>query len=220
MDSITPTPVPVSDIDIPINQGNNRAMSRRLSARFPSSKDATYPDDIVNEFGQSPLSGSRRGMDPGTRSRTLNRNSSKAQRGSASARFDPSLSLRKSGTNSEDEEDESEDEENEQESAEEGEENTKGGEEEPVRMSLMSLLAESEGSSYMMGEDEDDDEDDAGGDVGGELNNCCVCQVRHKGAAFVPCGHSFCRLCSRELWVEGGNCPLCNNFILEILDIF
>ncbi|PON70817.1 RING/U-box superfamily protein [Parasponia andersonii] len=28
------------------------------------------------------------------------------------------------------------------------------------------------------------------------------------------------RLCSRELWVSRGNCPLCNGFILEILDIF
>ncbi|GFZ20126.1 RING/U-box superfamily protein [Actinidia rufa] len=27
-------------------------------------------------------------------------------------------------------------------------------------------------------------------------------------------------LCSRELWVQRGNCPLCNGFILEILDIF
>ncbi|KAG6411885.1 hypothetical protein SASPL_124538 [Salvia splendens] len=43
---------------------------------------------------------------------------------------------------------------------------------------------------------------------------------RHKGAAFDPCGHSFCRLCSREMWVQGGNCPLCNNYVLEILDIF
>ncbi|XP_060174270.1 uncharacterized protein LOC132604933 [Lycium barbarum] len=219
MDSITTTPVPTSDI--PINQGNNRAMSHRLSARFPSSKDATYPDDIVNEFGHSPLSGSRRGMETGTRSRTLNRNSSKAHRGSASAKFDPSVSMRRSGMHSEDDEEESEEDENEEESVEDGDESTKEGGEEPVRMSLMALLAESEGSSYMMGEDEDEDEDDGGGDVGGgELNNCCVCQVRHKGAAFVPCGHSFCRLCSRELWVEGGNCPLCNNFILEILDIF
>nr|GMD28016.1 LON peptidase N-terminal domain and RING finger protein 3-like [Ipomoea batatas] len=44
--------------------------------------------------------------------------------------------------------------------------------------------------------------------------------LRHKGEPFVPCGHTFCRLCSRELWAEKGNCPLCNNFILEILDIF
>ncbi|KAH0657554.1 VID27-like protein [Solanum tuberosum] len=200
MDSIT-----TSTSDIPINQGNNRSINRRLSARFPSSKDATYPDDIGNEFG--------------SRNRTLNRNASKAQRGSPSTKFDPSMSMRRSETGSECEEDESEEEENEEESAEEGEETKEG--EEPVRMSLMALLAESEGSSYMMGEDEDDDEDDGGGDVGGDnLNNCCVCQVRHKGAAFVPCGHSFCRLCSRELWVEGANCPLCNNFILEILDIF
>ncbi|GFQ02708.1 hypothetical protein PHJA_002414700 [Phtheirospermum japonicum] len=68
-------------------------------------------------------------------------------------------------------------------------------------------------------EDDDDDEEEEGG---GEYNSCCVCMVRHKGTAFVPCGHSFCRLCSREMWVEerGNNCPLCNNYILEILDIF
>ncbi|CAN1842000.1 hypothetical protein LINPERHAP1_LOCUS36700 [Linum perenne] len=35
--------------------------------------------------------------------------------------------------------------------------------------------------------------------------------VRHKGAALIPCGHTFCRLCSRELWVQRGNCPLNNN---------
>ncbi|KAK6785937.1 hypothetical protein RDI58_014462 [Solanum bulbocastanum] len=204
MDSISTTPVPASDI--PINQGNNRSINRRLSARFPSSKDAMYPDDIGNEFG--------------SRNRTLNRNASKAQRGNPSMKFDPSMSMRRSETGSEYEEDESEEEEENEEESAEGEE-TKEGEEPVVRMSLMALLAESEGSSYMMGEDEDEDEDDGGGDVGGDnLNNCCVCQVRHKGAAFVPCGHSFCRLCSRELWVEGANCPLCNNFILEILDIF
>ncbi|XP_059296581.1 uncharacterized protein LOC132049692 [Lycium ferocissimum] len=110
---------------------------------------------------------------------------------------------------------------------------------EPVRMSLIALLTENDGdgSAYMIGdedeeEDEDNDDDDgdevAGVDVGvgvgvgagGEYNNCCVCMVRHKGAAFIPCGHTFCRLCSRELWVQRGNCPLCNNFILEVLDIF
>lgn len=198
MDSITTTPVPASDI--PINQGNNRLINRRLSARFPSSKDATYPDDVGTEFG--------------SRSRTLSRNASKAQRG----KFDLSRSMKRGGEDEEDE-DEEEDEENQEERAEEEEETKE--EEEPIRMSLMALLAESEGSSYMMGEDEDEDEDDGDGDVSeNNLNNCCVCQVRHKGAAFVPCGHSFCRLCSRELWVEGANCPLCNNFILEILDIF
>ncbi|CAN4113738.1 unnamed protein product [Withania somnifera] len=159
-------------------------MSRRLSSRFPSNKDSMYPDDIVNEFG--------------TRNRSLNRNPSKVHRGSTTTKFDTSMSMRRSETNTTEYEDE-------EESTEEGD-----GGEKPVRMSLMALLAESK--------EEDEEEDDGGGD--NNLNNCCVCQVRHKGTAFVPCGHSFCRLCSRELWVEGGNCPLCNNFILEILDIF
>lgn len=110
------------------------------------------------------------------------------------------------------------------------------------RMSLMDLLEETdrqmglEGSRYAVGEDEDEEEEDEaeaeaegeyeeeGDDVeenaGGIEHNCCVCMVRHKGAAFIPCGHTFCRLCSRELWVQRGNCPLCNGFILEILDIF
>ncbi|XP_060180310.1 uncharacterized protein LOC132610076 [Lycium barbarum] len=115
---------------------------------------------------------------------------------------------------------------------------------EPVRMSLIALLTENDGdgSAYMIG-DEDEEEDEDNGDdddevagvgaaagagvgvdvsvgAGAEYNNCCVCMVRHKGAAFIPCGHTFCRLCSRELWVQRGNCPLCNNFILEVLDIF
>ncbi|CAI0426597.1 unnamed protein product [Linum tenue] len=99
-------------------------------------------------------------------------------------------------------------------------------------MSLMDLLEETdremgfEGARYVVGEDneqtyyEDDDEDEGGGVVGGTEHTCCVCMVRHKGSAFIPCGHTFCRLCSRELWVQRGNCPLCNGFILEILDIF
>lgn len=68
------------------------------------------------------------------------------------------------------------------------------------------------------------EQEEEGGEEGGVVPvvgyNCCVCMVRHKGAAFIPCGHTFCRMCSRELWVTRGNCPLCNNFILEILDIF
>lgn len=102
------------------------------------------------------------------------------------------------------------------------------GEEAPVRMSLMALLAETDRELGIDGviDDDDDEEDeesvgkDGGGVVGGEYNNCCVCMVRHKGAALIPCGHTFCRLCSRELWVQRGNCPLCNGYILEILDIF
>ncbi|XVF72247.1 hypothetical protein PTKIN_Ptkin12aG0105100 [Pterospermum kingtungense] len=110
------------------------------------------------------------------------------------------------------------------------EENNALAAEEPVRMSLMDLLGES-GSSYTMGEDdeeyddeEDEDEDDEEEKVveasGGIEFTCCVCMVRHKGSAFIPCGHTFCRLCSRELMVQRGNCPLCNGYILEILDIF
>ncbi|KAL1557482.1 hypothetical protein AAHA92_08053 [Salvia divinorum] len=113
----------------------------------------------------------------------------------------------------------------------------------PVRMSLMALLAENdrqmgyESSAYAMDEDEPEEDvnrviEETGtssssaaaaafaGGKGAESENCCVCMVRHKGAAFIPCGHTFCRLCSRELWVQRGNCPLCNNFIVEILDIF
>ncbi|EOX93339.1 PREDICTED: uncharacterized protein LOC18612357 [Theobroma cacao] len=49
---------------------------------------------------------------------------------------------------------------------------------------------------------------------------CCVCMERKKGAAFIPCGHAFCRVCSREVWVNRGSCPVCNRSILDILDIF
>lgn len=105
----------------------------------------------------------------------------------------------------------------------------------PIRMSLMALLEQTDshgddpgvGVSALLEADEDVDEEEAeedsgsGEDGGGKIYvKCCVCMVRHKGAAFIPCGHTFCRLCSRELWVSRGNCPLCNGFILEILDIF
>ncbi|KAL0417472.1 UNVERIFIED_CONTAM: hypothetical protein Sradi_1160700 [Sesamum radiatum] len=108
-------------------------------------------------------------------------------------------------------------------------EDEEGAAEQPARTSLMALLAETdrqmglEGSAYTVAEEEEEEEETTGvsGVVNGvEYNNCCVCMVRHKGAAFIPCGHTFCRLCSRELWVQRGNCPLCNNYILEILDIF
>ena len=109
-----------------------------------------------------------------------------------------------------------------------------GAGQQPVRMSLMDLLEETDRQmgwvSYSAedGEEEEEVEEesgdvhDQGGGGGGGVQEytCCVCMVRHKGAAFIPCGHTFCRLCSRELWVSRGNCPLCNGFILEILDIF
>lgn len=100
------------------------------------------------------------------------------------------------------------------------------------RMSLMALLEETDrqagivGPTYLRPEELEDEEEEVevdveeGGEEGAGEYSCCVCMVRHKGAAFIPCGHTFCRLCSRELWVSRGNCPLCNGFILEILDIF
>ncbi|MQM18683.1 hypothetical protein Taro_051680 [Colocasia esculenta] len=105
-----------------------------------------------------------------------------------------------------------------------------------IRVSLMALLEQTdrqmEGPGFAVSalleaageaeaeEEEEEEEEGPGGDGGGKMYKCCVCMVRHKGAAFIPCGHTFCRLCSRELWVSRGNCPLCNGFILEILDIF
>lgn len=60
-----------------------------------------------------------------------------------------------------------------------------------------------------------------GGRGGGGCDGvCCVCMENSKGAAFIPCGHTFCRVCSRELWISRGSCPICNRSILEILDIF
>lgn len=83
------------------------------------------------------------------------------------------------------------------------------GEGTPLRVSLMRLLEETEGG----------DAEKGGGGVGNDWV-CCVCMGRKKGAAFIPCGHTFCRVCSRELWLNRGTCPLCNRSILEILDIF
>lgn len=84
----------------------------------------------------------------------------------------------------------------------------------PFRMSLMRLLEETAD-----GGDVEAIESGKGGTMGND-SMCCVCMMRKKGAAFIPCGHTFCRVCSRELWLNRGFCPLCNRSILEILDIF
>ncbi|KAA8515562.1 hypothetical protein F0562_018827 [Nyssa sinensis] len=81
----------------------------------------------------------------------------------------------------------------------------------PFRVSLMRLLEETDGV---------DEETEIEGKGVGFDSMCCVCMGRKKGAAFIPCGHTFCRVCSRELWLNRGSCPLCNRLILEILDIF
>lgn len=83
----------------------------------------------------------------------------------------------------------------------------------PSRMSLMRLLHETEG------EDSERENKEKVAEVGND-SVCCVCMGRKKGAAFIPCGHTFCRVCSRELWLNRGSCPLCNRPIFEILDIF
>ncbi|PWZ04447.1 hypothetical protein Zm00014a_006187 [Zea mays] len=135
----------------------------------------------------------------------------------------------------------------EDEDGDEGEDEEEDGEDEgdeektaapAAQMSLMALLGqtdnqwddeeeeeeESGGGAFKKGGGgavgDDDDEDDGDGREDEMVHVCCVCMVRHKGAAFIPCGHTFCRLCSRELWVSRGNCPLCNGFIQEVLDIF
>ncbi|KAI3667929.1 hypothetical protein L6452_42999 [Arctium lappa] len=88
--------------------------------------------------------------------------------------------------------------------------------------SLMSLL-EDYGSNVVEDEDEHDAEPEVvvedEGDIG-DCNICCGCRGKHKGAAFGPCGHTFCRNCTKEFHVSRGNCPTCNNYILEILDIY
>ncbi|XP_057856620.2 uncharacterized protein LOC131065986 [Cryptomeria japonica] len=95
----------------------------------------------------------------------------------------------------------------------------------PLRVSLMTLLEEADdrngtGAPALLEEWDSKDEVAAVNGGGVDDSSCCVCMVRRKGAAFIPCGHTFCRLCTRELWVSRGSCPLCNRCIVEILDIF
>ncbi|KAJ0234117.1 hypothetical protein HA466_0276580 [Hirschfeldia incana] len=96
-------------------------------------------------------------------------------------------------------------------------------------MSLMDLLEETDrqmgltGSRYAMDEEEEDeyeDEEEEDGHVGeGELR-CCICHVYIKGATVTPCGHTFCKLCSKELMAQKSHCPVCVTFVLEFLEIF
>ncbi|KAE8685835.1 Detected protein of confused Function [Hibiscus syriacus] len=97
--------------------------------------------------------------------------------------------------------------------------------EDPVRMSLMEFLQETDligprHTTVNAGDDEENEEKETVAASVGMQHTCCVCMVRHRGAAFIPCGHTFCRVCSRELWVQRGDCPPCSGIIMEILDIF
>lgn len=195
--------IPASDVYVQPNNNssssnsmNNRMMIRRHSARIPASD----PDSTQNPATNQPP------MLQSTESSAAQNNGH-----SAAAEEPPEIV--------------SEEEEGMGETVEGDGPDGEGG---PVRMSLMALLAETDREMGIEGLYDDDDEEveeeeeESGGRNGGagEYNNCCVCMVRHKGAALIPCGHTFCRLCSRELWVQRGNCPLCNGYILEILDIF
>ncbi|KAG8387298.1 hypothetical protein BUALT_Bualt02G0006800 [Buddleja alternifolia] len=177
-----------------------------------------WTSTVTTPTSDIPINNNRRMMMTRQSSGRFNSNPNSDESTRPSGRFEHTSSLPRRSLQSEI---------NEVRAAEEGEA------EQPVRMSLMSLLAETdrqlgvEGSAYILdegGEEEEEENggagDGDGGVSGGGYNNCCVCMVRHKGAAFIPCGHTFCRLCSRELWAQRGNCPLCNNYILEILDIF
>ncbi|XP_018438100.1 E3 ubiquitin-protein ligase complex SLX5-SLX8 subunit SLX8-like [Raphanus sativus] len=123
-------------------------------------------------------------------------------------------------------------EEEEEDSEEEGTEEKADAPQQPKQtMSLMDLLEETDrqmgltGASYAMDDEEEDEyeeeeeeeEEDGGGE--GEVN-CCVCQVNIRGATFTPCGHTFCKLCSKELMAQKGHCPVCSSFVLEFLEIF
>ncbi|KAK3184434.1 hypothetical protein Dsin_031720 [Dipteronia sinensis] len=89
--------------------------------------------------------------------------------------------------------------------------------------SLMMLIEETDGDDWKQKKKMDKKSDVAACGVGPVVGNdwlCCVCMERNKGAAFIPCGHAFCRVCSRELWLNRGSCAVCNRSILQILDIF
>ncbi|KAK4566262.1 hypothetical protein RGQ29_002487 [Quercus rubra] len=78
----------------------------------------------------------------------------------------------------------------------------------PFRVSLMRLLEETDGGDEEMTMMTEKEKEREKGGVEGNDSVCCVCMVRKKGAAFIPCGHTFCRVCSRELWLNRGSCPL------------
>ncbi|KAK6141867.1 hypothetical protein DH2020_024391 [Rehmannia glutinosa] len=212
-------PIPASDVPLNNNHNyNNRTMmmmTRRPSTRFNANIDSAESTQL--EISSPP---DVRGPSP---NRAIERANGRFQHTSSLARR--RLIRENNHLHHDDEED---DEEPSADTVED--EEVDGTAEQPVRMSLMALLAETdrqmglEGSAYIMNEEEDEVEEESAAVTGGVngvgYNSCCVCMVRHKGAAFIPCGHTFCRLCSRELWVQRGNCPLCNNYILEILDIF
>ncbi|CAN1124260.1 hypothetical protein LINPERPRIM_LOCUS3674 [Linum perenne] len=84
---------------------------------------------------------------------------------------------------------------------------------------LMRLIEETDGEDCRKSKKKRREAEGGGGGGGGDWV-CCVCMERDKGAAFIPCGHTFCRICSKDLWARRGCCPICNRQITEILDIY
>ncbi|KAE8673095.1 hypothetical protein F3Y22_tig00111812pilonHSYRG00186 [Hibiscus syriacus] len=104
---------------------------------------------------------------------------------------------------------------------EETENNGSSEGEEPVKMSLMDLL----GDEYE--DDEEEEEEEEEGEEEEEIVQskgieftCSICNVNISSSAYMPCAHTFCRLCSKELSVQRGSCPLCTAYVSEILHIF
>nr|GLL32780.1 probable E3 ubiquitin-protein ligase LOG2 [Ipomoea trifida] len=211
--STGPDPVPVPADVTPLQQIDNRTTDASRSTRFSAANSASEAEPpsvrLIQPELTAPSEPPRRESDSATLIVLLQRSSSRAVDRETS-RFD------EAEANGESRE------------ASGGELEPEARVDQPARLSLMALLAETDremgidGAAYVLGEEETEDETAAAAGDGGKfiLDNCCVCMVRHKGAAFIPCGHTFCRLCSRELWVQRGSCPLCNNSISEILDIF
>ncbi|KAL3688908.1 hypothetical protein R1sor_015217 [Riccia sorocarpa] len=110
--------------------------------------------------------------------------------------------------------------------------------EDPQRMPLMSLLQQEESETVLLWSARRSTSSSAGPEntsspesadelteepviIDGEMDHvCCICMVGTKGAAFIPCGHTFCRQCTRKLRRERETCPICNCEIDGVLKIY
>ncbi|XP_071687660.1 uncharacterized protein [Rutidosis leptorrhynchoides] len=70
------------------------------------------------------------------------------------------------------------------------------------QMSLLSLLS-TDGSNYLdNGEQEEEEQVEEHEEDTGDCNVCSKCKGKHKGEALGPCGHTFCKNCTKELHVS------------------
>jgi len=211
-----------------------QAHARTSSGDLSNSTSANSRSNKYNHAGEAAAAFSRTiSRAPSLRATPTFSRVASTRVGLSSSSRSTSSSRRPGSSNFRDHEEERRDDGDGEDSEDDDDDEEEGKEEVPAaQMSLMALLEQSD-SQWDDDEDEDaggggarkngegdDDDDDGEGREEEMVHVCCVCMVRHKGAAFIPCGHTFCRLCSRELWVSRGNCPLCNGFIQEILDIF